>query len=103
VAIRAIRFQQSGGLTGLVSGCLMQASDLKDADLKALEHHVRSIIDHGAGPANPGSARDQIVYQIELETDSGPVRLEFDELSVPDGLALLVEALQSRSRPMPLR
>ena len=41
------------------------------------------------------------MYELERETGAGARRVEFDELSVPDGLGPLVEWLQQRSRPMP--
>ena len=97
MAIRKIRFRQSGGFAGLVRGCDVEANVLDVADRAALERHTRSGPTTGA----PSEARDQIVYEIEMETDAGVRRLEFDEASVPKDLARLVKALAERSKPMP--
>jgi hypothetical protein len=40
------------------------------------------------------------MYELTLETDAGPVRLEFDEMSVPDDLTALVEELARRAKPV---
>jgi Emfourin len=97
LAIRKIRFRQSGGFAGLVRGCDVEANVLDVADRAALERHARSGPTTGA----PSEARDQIVYEIDMETDAGVRRLEFDEASVPKDLAPVVKALAERSKPMP--
>jgi len=97
LAIRTIRFRQSGGFAGLVRGCDVEFDGLDVADRAALERHARSGTTAGA----PSGARDHIVYEIEMETDAGVRRLEFDEASVPKDLAPLVQALAKRSKPIP--
>jgi hypothetical protein len=97
MAIRKVRFRQSGGFAGLVRGCDVAGSDLTDTDRRALERHVSA----GSVPAaGATSARDLIVYEIEVETGSGEVRLEFDESAVPADLTALVDTLAARARPM---
>jgi hypothetical protein len=96
LAIRKIRFRQSGGFAGLVRGCDVEFDELDVADRAALERHARS----SPTPPAPSEARDQIVYEIEMETDAGARRLEFDEASVPKDLAPLVKALAGRSKPV---
>jgi hypothetical protein len=100
VSIRRVRFRQSGGFANLVRGCDVAAEDLSAAHRLALERLVESA---GASPSRVQSpaARDQIMYELELDTGEGVRRFEFDELSVPDGLGPIVEWLQQRSRPMP--
>ena len=100
MTIRRIRFRQSGGFANLVRGCDVAAEELPAAHHQALER----LADHastGPQPAQSPAARDQVMYELELETGAGARRVEFDELSVPDGLGPLVEWLQQRSRPMP--
>jgi Emfourin len=96
LAIHKIRFRQSGGFAGLVRGCDVEFNVLDVADRAALERHARS----GPTPVAPSEARDQIVYEIDIETDAGVRRLEFDETSIPKDLAPLVQALAQRSKPM---
>ena len=97
MAIHKLRFRQSGGFAGLVRGCDVEFNELDVAFRAALERHARS----GPTAVAPSEARDQIVYEIEMETDAGVRRLEFDEASVPKDLAPLVQALAKRSKPMP--
>ncbi len=78
-------------------GCDVEFDTLDVADRAALERHAQS----GPTPVAPSKARDQIVYEIDMETDAGVRRLEFDEASVPRDLAPLVKALAERSKPMP--
>ena len=97
--IRTLRFRQSGGFAGLVRGCEAAPGELADAERRALERYAQERT-AGAAPARNSGARDLIVYEIEIETDSGAARLAFDESSVPEDLVSLVERLQTRSRPM---
>jgi hypothetical protein len=98
VKMRKIRFRQSGGFGGLVRGCEVAAEGLGASDRRALEGHAQA---KGAGARAPSSpARDLIVYEIEVDTETGVRRLEFDEMSVPADLAALVERLSKDSRPM---
>jgi Emfourin len=96
--ISKIRFRQSGGFAGLVRGCEVAPEDLGAADRRALEGHAQAR--SAAAPAGSSPARDLAFYEIELETDAGVSRLEFDEQGVPDDLAALVERLVKSSRPM---
>ena len=100
MSIRKVRFRQSGGFANLIRGCEVAAEDLTAAHRLALER----IADHAGAtesPAPSSSARDQVIYELELDTGGGVRRFEFDEMSVPDGLGPLVAWLQQRSRPMP--
>ena len=79
-------------------GCEVASGDLTAADRRALGGHVQRA---GGSSAGDSGARDQVVFEFDIETDAGDRRLEFDEMSVPDDLVSLVERLQKRSRPMP--
>jgi hypothetical protein len=100
VKIRKIRFRQSGGFAGLVRGCEVAPEDVGAADRRALEGHAQGT--SAATSAGASGTRDQVVYEVELETDAGNARLEFDEMSLPEDLAPLVDRLVKRSRPMPV-
>jgi hypothetical protein len=100
VSIRQVRFRQSGGFANLVRGCDVAAEDLVAAHRHALERLADGAGATASRTQSP-SARDQVMYELELDTGAGVRRFEFDELSVPDGLGPIVEWLQQRSRPMP--
>jgi hypothetical protein len=99
VEIRAVKFRQSGGFAGLVRGCEVSGDRLAAGDRQALERHVKAV----RTAASPVSdARDLVIYELEVETDAGMVRMSFDESGVPKDLSALVDSLVSRAKPMPL-
>lgn len=100
MGIKKVRFRQSGGFAGLVRGSELSGDkEISDAERRALERYAESS---RAAPAAKGSrARDLVGYELELDTDDGKVRLEFDEANVPDDLAPLVEKLAKRAKPVP--
>ena len=93
--IKKIHFRQSGGFAGLVRGSEAAGKDISDAQRKALEHHAKG----GASSSNASRARDMVLYELEVETDRGPIRLEFDEANVPEDLEALVKDLSKRAKP----
>jgi hypothetical protein len=97
--IRTVRFRQSGGFAGLVRGSEVAGGELSAPDCQALEHHLVAAL---ARQQASSAARDLVVYELEVETDAGVSRLEFDESAVPPDLARLVVTLASRARPIPL-
>jgi hypothetical protein len=96
--IDKVRFRQSGGFAGLVRGVDVPAAELNAADRRALEELASGR--HTPRSAGGAGARDLITYELELDTDRGHVRFEFDESSVPEGLSSLVASLAKRARPM---
>ncbi len=97
VAIRRVRFRKSGGFAGLVRGSEIAGDQLRSADRRAVERQVKAV--RTAPPADSG-ARDLVVYELQLETDTGVVRLESDEAGAPEDLVAFVDDLASRARPM---
>jgi hypothetical protein len=77
-------------------GVDVPASELSAAEVRALEPYATRA--RGAPPRS-AEGRDLLTYELELDTDEGPVRLEFDELSVPEDLSALVSSLAKRARP----
>jgi hypothetical protein len=94
--IQKIRFRQSGGFAGLMRGVDVPASELSSTELRALEHFATGP---ARIPAHSPNGRDMFNYELELDTDHGPVRLEFDESNVPDQLSDLISSLAKRSGP----
>ena len=74
-------------------------------DGRALSASERAALEKWASaPAAVRStaARDQLIYEWDLETDAGPRHMECDELNVPDGLDGLLARLLKQSRPVAL-
>lgn len=87
-----MRFRLSGGFAGLVRGTDVTGGELSPAERRGLEAHARkSPVSRDAG------ARDAQVYELEVTTAEGEWRLEFDDTTLPDDLADLVERLSARS------
>lgn len=93
-----IRFRQSGGFAGLVRGCEVAGKQLTAAEQRALARHLASR--EGTASGRDAGARDLLIFELEVQTDSGTSRLQFDEAGAPDDLAALIERLQSLSTPM---
>lgn len=93
-----IRFRQSGGFAGLVRGCEITGKQLTAAEQRALARHLASP--KGGAADRSSGARDLLNYELEVQTDAGTTRLQFDEAGAPDDLAALIERLQSLSAPM---
>ncbi|MFN7984704.1 MAG: protealysin inhibitor emfourin [Vicinamibacterales bacterium] len=95
--IRKLRFRMSGGFAGLVRGTEVEGSALSAAERAALERWAKA-----SATARSDAARDQMMYEWDLDTDSGPHHLECDELNVPDGLDGLAARLVKQSHPVAL-
>ena len=95
--IRKLRFRTSGGFAGVVRGTEIEGSSLSASVRTALERWVSAQTS-----ARSEAARDQMIYEWDLETDSGPKHLECDDQNVPDGLDGLAARLIKQSRPMAL-
>ena len=95
--IKKIHFRQSGGFAGLVRGSEAAGKDISDAQRKALERHVRGS--RAASSGQSSAARDMVIYELDIDTDTGPMRLEFDETHVPEDLEALVKELSKRAKP----
>ncbi|MEP7011830.1 MAG: protealysin inhibitor emfourin [Acidobacteriota bacterium] len=106
MTIRKIRFRQSGGFAGFIRGCELVPEALDSRERAQLERLVErsGLADKDATPAPKAasSARDLTNYEIEIETSSGTVRTELDDLDLPPEVAPLVTLLQKHSRPIPL-
>jgi hypothetical protein len=98
VTIRRVTFRQSGGFAGLIRGSELAGDALSAADRRALERQLQS---RSAAPV-ASALRDGLTYELEVETDTGTMHLEFGEDRVPADLAPLVEGMASRARPVSL-
>jgi hypothetical protein len=96
VTIRRVTFRQSGGFAGLIRGSELAGDDLSAGEKRVLERHLKAP----PGPQVASAARDQLIYELEVESDSGTARLEFGEEGVPKDLASLVDSMASRARPV---
>jgi len=97
VLIHKLRFRASGGLAGVVRGTDVDGGALSVFERAALEKWVSA-----PAATRSNAARDQMIYEWDLETDAGPRHMECDELNVPDGLDGLLARLVKQSRPVAL-
>src|SRR5262245_2015340 len=101
MGVKKIRFRQSGGFGGLIRGGDVALADLGAKERKALESRIQKGL-KGKPTASPMGARDLQGWEIEIETDEGKKKLEFDELSAPAGASSLIEWLEEHAGPLPL-
>ena len=107
MTIRKIRFRQTGGFAGLVRGCEIAPEDLSAKDRAELTRLVEKSglaeKKTGAAKGAAGPARDLVGYEIEIETDAGTAKAHLDDLDLPEAAAPLVDWLQKRAKPVPLK
>jgi hypothetical protein len=95
VDIRKIRFRMSGGFAGLVRGADIEGRDLSVTERTALERLLK-----GKHDGHHDDARDLLTYEMDVETDQGSRRLEFDEMSTPHPIAELIKRLIKKAHPV---
>jgi hypothetical protein len=95
VLIHKLRFRASGGFAGVVRG-----TEVGGGALSASEREALGTWASAPAAARSTAARDQVIYEWDLDTDAGPRHMECDELNVPDGLDGLLARLIKQSRPV---
>ncbi len=98
-----IKFRESGGFAGLIRGCdidTKQLSAQQTAELESLVTH--SGIFQRQGKATP-NARDVFNYELVVETSQGTHRASFNDMNLPESAIPLLEYLQERAEPIPVR
>lgn len=93
--IRKLRFRISGGFAGLVRGAELDGKMLSAAERAAIGRLVA-----GAASARATEARDLQIYSLEVDTDDGSHRAEFDEMHTPHALGELIQRLLKHARPV---
>ena len=96
-----IRYVQSGGFTGLVRGCTLDAASLAPAAAAVMKRLVKPASLAKLKTARTQGAADLLLHDFEIETDDGTFRVSFDDLTLPKVLKPLVAFLTRRSKPIP--
>lgn len=96
-----VRFQQSGGYTGLSLGAEIDTDTLPRQEADRLEALVEQSGIGSLNRSDEGTARDLGQYRITIEGMDGSRTAEYDDMSMPDRLMPLHEYLQSHARPRP--
>ncbi|GET37419.1 protealysin inhibitor emfourin [Microseira wollei] len=95
-----VTFRQSGGYAGLRMGCEFDTDSLPADEAARLGSLVeQSGIMQAQSGSNP-TARDLLNYDLTVETSEGSHHVSFDDMTVPQGVAPLLEYLQERSHPV---
>lgn len=98
-----VSFRQSGGFAGLTRGCELDSETLPAAEARRLEKLVAESHLESLGSTSTPAARDAVTYEITVEREGGTERVRFDDLSVPESAAPLLELLQACAKPRPLQ
>ena len=91
-----VRFEQAGGVTGLVKGCEVEVAALSEAARAALSH-----LPWRAAPS-PGLVRDAIQYTVTVEGEGATRTVELPAGQVPADLRPLIQELKKQAKPIPL-
>jgi hypothetical protein len=96
-----VSFAQSGGIAGLRKGCEVRFSALD----KAAQSAVEGALKKGARPPKSGRApvaRDLVQYRFVFRKGRQKRQFLYDELTLPDPLRPLVDALVKQAKPLSL-
>lgn len=94
-------FRQTGGFAGRILGAELDASELSDEEVSALEW-LLGHADERAAPA-PGPGRDVENYEIRIQLPSADLTFAFDGMAVPERVGPLLDRLKRDATPHPLR
>jgi hypothetical protein len=97
-----ISYRETGGVAGLSRGVDIDLESLPPAEARKLQKLVERAGLKGSTTRGPSGARDLVGYEIVIEKDGACSVVRFDDASVPKSATKLLEALQSRARPIPL-
>lgn len=98
-----IKFRQSGGYAGLIRGCDINSDSLSVGEAAELQSLVEQSGILNLKSKQTAKAADLIGYEITLETRDGIHQVSVDDLSLPERAIPLLDYLQKRARPIPLR
>jgi hypothetical protein len=94
-----VKFVQSGGIVGGVSGCELESASLAPEDARELETLVRASGLLKSGEFLSTAGRDLRSYEIEVAGDSATVSVRFDDATLPEQARPLVSFLRRNSKP----
>ncbi|HEY6546793.1 MAG TPA: protealysin inhibitor emfourin [Vicinamibacteria bacterium] len=97
-----ISYRETGGFAGLSRGVELDLESLPPAEARKLQKLVEAACLESGTARGPTGARDLVGYEIVIEKDGVRSVVRFDDASVPESATELLEALQSRARPIPL-
>jgi hypothetical protein len=94
-----VSFEQSGGLAGLLKGCMLDADELPADESAELRRLVAASGLETSSEATSRGTRDR--RQLAITIDRGGERIEIvcDDGSTPEDARPLVAFLAARSRP----
>lgn len=98
-----IQFRESGGFAGLIQGCEIDTKQLPPQEAAELDSLLEQsgILQHRN--EDTPDARDVFNYEIVVETNKGTQHASFNDMNLPESTIPLLEYLQSRAEPLPLR
>lgn len=96
-----IKFRQSGGFAGLLSGCDLDTASMPPAEASQLESLVRESQILQLKSAGDTQARDQFNYQIAIETSEGSHQVLLDDSTLPARVEPLLDYLRKQAKPLP--
>jgi hypothetical protein len=98
-----IRYREAGGFAGLSRGAEVDTASLPDAEARRVTRLVQQAALGDTRRESAAGARDLMGYEIVIERESGRTVARFDDATVPEAADELLEYLQGRARPIPLK
>lgn len=94
-----VTFRQSGGYAGLIRGCELDTDSLSPDEAITLQSLVEESGILKVKDGHTPQGRDLLQYKITVETSEGVYHVSFDDMTLPESAAPLIEYLQSHSTP----
>lgn len=98
-----LSFRQTGGFMGLARGCNLDTNTLSQSEAAAIERLVADSEIQQSGDRRSAQGNDLTTYEIVIERPDTRVSVKIDDMSLSPQVLPLVEYLQERSSPIPLR
>ena len=95
-----ITFRQSGGYTGLQTGCEIDTNTLPPQEAAELRSRVEQSKLLQTQSTRSSNARDLTNYDITLEMDGQAYQISLDDFSLTEGIIPLLNYLQDRAHPV---
>ena len=91
-------FRQTGGFAGIMHGCEIDTSLMKDKQSFDIESIARAC---KASPGFSKSGADLIRYEIEIHEGAAKREIKADDMTLTPEIAKLVEVLAEHARALP--
>lgn len=86
----------------MIEGCELDTDFLPSDEAAVLQSLVEQSDLPRVQSAHAPDARDQLCYEVTVQTSEGAYHISFDDMTIPESIVPLIDYLRSRAKPRPL-